>query len=255
MSRPAAIVTGARRGIGLGIAEALAAAGFDLMVTDLGRDEDIEPVLEKLRDRGAAAAVFAADIANLSGHGALVEATLGAFGRIDVLVNNAGIASPRRGDLLELAPEDFDRVLAVNLRGSLFLAQTVARWMTANPDPEARRSIINVTSVNADLASPERADYCISKAGLSMATRNLAIRLAPEGIAVFELRPGIIRTDMTSTVSQKYDRMIAEGRVPAGRWGEAGDVGAVAAALAVGSLGFATGSVINVDGALSIPRL
>jgi NAD(P)-dependent dehydrogenase (short-subunit alcohol dehydrogenase family) len=179
---------------------------------------------------------------------------MSAFGHIDCLVNNAGIGAVVRGDLLELKPENFDRILAINLRGTVFLSQAVARAMLAAPD-DYPKSIITITSVSAEMASPERADYCISKAGLSMWVKTLALRLAAENIGVFEVRPGIIRTDMTSGVTAKYDVLIDGGLVPAKRWGEAADVGAAVAALAGGKLGFSTGSIINVDGALSVPRL
>ena len=145
-------------------------------------------------------------------------------------------------------------MIVVNLRGTVFFSQAVAKAMLATPT-DAPRSIITITSVSAEMASPERPDYCVSKAGLSMWTKNLALRLAPEGISVFEIRPGIIRTDMTAGVSAKYDALIEGGLVPARRWGEAADIGATVAALAGGRLAFATGSIINVDGALSVPRL
>ena len=177
------------------------------------------------------------------------------FGRIDCLVNNAGMGASLRGDVLDLLPENFDRVMGVNLRGTIFLTQAVARWMLAHPAGDRPRSIVHVTSVSAALASPERLDYCISKAGLAMWSKGLALRLAPEGIAVFDVRPGIIRTDMTAGVADTYDRKIADGLVPARRWGEREDVARVVAALARGDFGFATGSVIDVDGGLGIPRL
>jgi NAD(P)-dependent dehydrogenase (short-subunit alcohol dehydrogenase family) len=253
MTRPVAIVTGGARGIGLACAEALAEAGFDIVVADLVEGGP-SGLLEKFAARGAAVAYQRCDISELSAHGGLVDATLDAFGRIDCLVNNAGIGAVVRGDLLELAPENFDRIIDVNLRGTIFLTQEVAKAMLERPADHAK-SIITITSVSAGMASPERSDYCISKAGLSMWVKNLALRLAPENIGVFEVRPGIIRTDMTAGVSQKYDTLIDGGLVPAGRWGETADVGAAVAALAGGKLGFSTGSIVNVDGALSVPRL
>jgi NAD(P)-dependent dehydrogenase (short-subunit alcohol dehydrogenase family) len=253
MTRPAAIVTGGARGIGLACAEALADAGFDILVADLAEGA-AEGLAEKIAEHGAKFAYAQCDIANLAGHAQLVEAATDAFGRIDCLVNNAGVGAVVRGDLLELTPENFDRALNVNLRGTVFLSQAVAKAMLATPAVSAR-SIITITSVSAAMASPERADYCISKAGLSMWVKNLALRLASENIGVFEVRPGIIRTGMTAGVSAKYDALIEGGLVPAKRWGEAADVGAVVAALASGKFGFSTGSVIDVDGALSVPRL
>ena len=251
--RPVAMVTGGRRGIGQAIAEALAAAGFDLAVTDIA--EEAGDALAAIRAAGAEAELFRSDLADLTGHQAMLAQVVERFGRIDCLVNNAGIGAVARGDVLDLLPESFDRVIGVNLRGTIFLTQAVVRWMLAHPSREQPRSIVHITSVSAALASPERLDYCISKAGLAMWSKGLALRLAPEGIAVFDVRPGIIRTDMTAGVADSYDRRIADGLVPARRWGERQDVARVVAALARGDFGFATGSVINVDGGLGIPRL
>ncbi|TPL53876.1 3-ketoacyl-ACP reductase [Mesorhizobium sp. B2-4-6] len=253
MTRPAAIITGGARGIGLACAEALADAGFDILVADLA-DDPTERLIENITTRGAAFAYHRCDIANLADHATLIGAATRAFGRIDCLVNNAGVGAVVRGDLLDLKPENFDRALGINLRGTAFLSQAVAKAMLA-AHSDAARSIITITSVSAAMASPERADYCVSKAGLSMWVKNLAVRLAAENIGVFEVRPGIIRTDMTAGVSAKYDALIESGLVPAKRWGEAADIGAVVAALASGKFGFSTGSIIDVDGALSVPRL
>ncbi|CAH2408933.1 3-ketoacyl-ACP reductase [Mesorhizobium escarrei] len=253
MSRPAAIVTGGARGIGLACAEALADAGFDILVVDLAEIAG-DGLAADITARGAKFAYHCGDIADLDDHAALVDAATSAFGRIDCLINNAGIGAVVRGDLLELKPENFDRILAINLRGTVFLSQAVARAMLAAPG-DFPKTIISITSVSAEMASPERADYCISKAGLSMWVKTLALRLAADNIGVFEVRPGIIHTDMTSGVTAKYDALIDGGLVPAKRWGEAADVGAAVVALAGGKLGFSTGSIINVDGALSVPRL
>lgn len=253
MSRPVAIVTGGARGIGLACAEALADAGFDIVIADLAEGEP-GGLREGFAARGASFAYRRCDISATVAHGALVDAVIGAFGRIDCFVNNAGIGSVVRGDLLDLSPENFDRIVDVNLRGAIFLTQAVARAMLATPT-DRPKSIVTVTSVSAEMASPERADYCVSKAGLSMWVKNLALRLAAENIGVFEVRPGIIRTDMTAGVAQKYDALIEGGLVPARRWGEAADIGSTVAALASGKFGFATGSIVNVDGALSVPRL
>lgn len=253
MIRPVAIVTGGLRGIGRGCAEALADAGFDLVIADLAYGLP-EEFANDMAARGAGLAYCRSDISDLASHQGVVSTALDSFGRIDCLVNNAGIGAPMRGDLLDLEPANFDHVMAVNLRGTVFLTQAVARAMLQQP-ADHLRTIVTITSVSAELASPERADYCISKAGLSMWVKTLALRFAAENIAVFEVRPGIIRTDMTAAVSSKYDALIDGGLVPMRRWGEAGDVGATVAALAGGRLGFATGSVINVDGALSVPRL
>jgi len=251
--RPSAIVTGGARGIGLACAEALADAGFDILVADLA-EQAPDGLAADITGRGARFAYVRCDIADLGGHAALIDVAMRAFSRIDCLVNNAGVGTAMRGDLLDLKPENFDRTLGINLRGTVFLSQAVAKAMLATSSDD-QRSIITITSVSAEMASPERPDYCISKAGLSMWVKNLALRLAAENIGVFELRPGIIRTDMTSGVTAKYDALIDGGLVPARRWGEASDIGAVVATLAGGKLGFSTGSIINVDGALSVPRL
>ena len=253
MTRRAAIVTGANRGIGLAVAEALAASGFDILAADLGPapSEELQSGVERNNGRLAYQSI---NLSDLSTHAGVIEVAEKEFSTIDCLVNNAGMASPVRGDLLVLKPENFDKVLDVNLRGTIFFSQAVARAMLAAPAKHGR-SIITVTSVSAEFASPERPDYCISKAGLSMWVKNLALRLAADGIAVFEVRPGIIRTDMTAAATEKYDGLIAQGLVPSRRWGEASDVGLAVATLAAGTLGFATGSVLNVDGALSVRRL
>jgi NAD(P)-dependent dehydrogenase (short-subunit alcohol dehydrogenase family) len=253
MTRPVAIVTGGTRGIGLACATALADAGFDIVVADLAPEPPRE-LHTALALHGARLAYCRFDLADLATHAQVIATARDAFGHIDCLVNNAGIASPVRGDLLDLDPANFDTVLSVNLRGTVFLSQAVARAMLASPATHPR-SIVTITSVSAEMASPERADYCISKAGLSMWVKALALRLAAENVGVFEVRPGIIRTDMTAAVTAKYDALIDGGLVPARRWGEGADVAAIVAALAGGKLGFATGSVVNADGALSIPRL
>ncbi len=252
--RPVALVTGARRGIGLAIAEAFAAAGHDVALTDRVRDDAAEQALARVAAHGARVHFEAFDLADLSAHTPALAAVEAALGPIDVLVNNAGIGAVVRGDLLDLSPENFDTVIDVNLRGTLFLTQQVAKRMLARP-PSYPRAILTISSVSAALASPERADYCISKAGLAMAVQNLALRLAATDVGVYEIRPGVIRTDMTAAVSEKYDRLIAGGLVPAGRWGEGADIARAAVALASGAFGFATGAVIDLDGGLAIPRL
>lgn len=252
--RPVAIVTGGRRGIGLGIAKALAKIGFDIVITGIGEPDQIGGVLDELAALGARAIFLKADLSDLSGHQATVDAILSQFGSIDCLVNNAGMASVVRGDFLDLEPDNFDTILATNLRGTVFFTQAVVKAMLAD-GANGHRSVINITSVSAAMTSPERLDYCISKAGLAAFSQGLALRLAETGISVFELRPGIIRSDMTAGVSAKYDALIDGGLVPMKRWGEADDIGSMVAALASGSFGFATGTVINADGGLSIGRL
>jgi len=254
-SRPVAIVTGGRRGIGLGIARALAAEGFDIAITGIGAgDAATEAMLAELAALGARAVYLAGDLADLTGHAATVTAVEEQLGAISCLVNNAGIASPVRGDFLDLAPENFDAIVATNLRGTVFFTQAVLRAMLRQ-QAAGPRAIINITSISAGLTSPERLDYCMTKAGLAAFSQGLALRLAETGISVFEIRPGIIRSDMTAGVSAKYDALIEDGMVPMRRWGEPDDIGSAAAALAAGKFAFATGSVINLDGGLSIGRL
>lgn len=253
MTRPVALVTGGARGIGRACAEKLAAGGFDIFVADLA-EQPAAGVEQAIAALGARFAYRTCDIADVAAHEALADDCIARLGGIDCLVNNAGVGAVVRGDMLSTAPENFDRVLGINLRGTVFLTNAVARAML-NTNGRHARSIITITSVSAEMVSPERADYCVSKAALSMWVKNLAVRLAPENIGVFEVRPGIIRTDMTAGVADKYDRQIGSGLVPSGRWGEAGDVASAVAALADGTLGFSTGTVVNVDGALSVPRL
>ena len=240
--QPVAVVTGASRGIGLAIAEKLESVGFTTARTAPAWDEP-------------GPGRFAADAADLESHAGLVADILARFGRIDCLVNNAGIGSPVRGDFAQLMPETFDRVMNVNLRGTVFFTQAVMRAMLAGKGAAHPRSIIFITSASATAASPERLDYCMSKAALAMFAKGLALRLADQGIAVFEVRPGIIRTDMTSGVTAKYDRLIAEGVVPEKRWGEPEDIACIVAALAGGAFPFSTGTVIDAGGGLTIPRL
>lgn len=252
--RPVALVTGARRGIGAAIALALAKDGFDVCVTDVSEDEDAHTTLAALHAAGAKAMFIRSDLADLADHGRVTAETVSQCGPIICLVNNAGVPSPSRGDLLDVKPEAFDQVLGVNLRGTFFFTQAVARHMTASASPHPR-SIVTVSSVSAELASPDRGEYCLSKAGLGMMIKLFALRLAASNIAVFEVRPGVIRTPMTAAVADKYDQRIADGLVPVNRWGEPEDIGNAVAVLASGRLAFATGSVINLDGGLAIPRL
>jgi NAD(P)-dependent dehydrogenase (short-subunit alcohol dehydrogenase family) len=254
-ARPVALITGGRRGIGQGIAFALADAGFDLVINDLERDAEAEATLTGIAARGAQASFVAADIADLEAQRALVDAAFAAFGRLDCLVNNAGVSVLSRGDLLYVALESYDRCLDVNLRGPFFLTQRIARRMLEHAPLQGGppRSIVSITSVNAEVASINRGEYCISKAGVSMLTRLFALRLAPHGIGVFEVRPGIIRTAMTVPSAERYEREIAQGLTPIARWGEPADVGRAVATIAAGQLPFSAGQVIYVDGGLSLP--
>lgn len=252
--RPVAVVTGGRRGIGLGIAKALAVSGFDVAITGIGEPDPADTALDDLKALGSNARYFRSDLADLSAHAQVANDIVDALGSIDCLVNNAGMASVVRGDFLDLTAENYDAIMATNLRGTVFFTQAVAKTMIASVST-VPRTIVNITSVSAALTSPERLDYCMSKAGLAAFTKGLALRLSESGISVFEVRPGIIRTDMTAKVSGKYDALIADGLVPMKRWGEAGDIGDIVASLASGKFAFATGSVIDADGGLSIGRL
>lgn len=253
MSRPVALITGARRGIGRAIGVALAKAGHDIAFTDIVEDEAVAEAAKLFEAAGAKARFFRHDVAAVASHADLVANVKQRCGRLDVFVSNAGIGAPVRGDMLEITPQSFDVVMDVNLRGAAFLSQEVAKAMLA--DRPERPAIVFITSASTELVSIDRAQYCVSKLGLSMWAKALAVRLAPEGIPVFEVRPGVIRTDMTAKVAAKYDARIAEGLIPAGRWGEGEDVAAVVAALTGGQFAYATGTVINADGGLLIPRL
>jgi NAD(P)-dependent dehydrogenase (short-subunit alcohol dehydrogenase family) len=251
---PVAFVTGARRGIGRGIAYALADAGFDLVLNDIVDDAATRETLETIGRKGRRAAFVPGSIADLAGHAALVAAAFGAFGTVDCLVNNAGIQVKVRGDLLEVTPQSFDEILAVNLRGTFFLTQAVAKAMLADrraPDAPAR-SIVTISSANARLVSTNRAEYCFAKTGLAMLNQLFALRLAEAAIACYEIRPGVIRTDMTAPAKDRYDKAIADGLTPIRRWGEPADVGRAVAALAAGAVPFSTGDAFYVDGGLHI---
>ena len=253
MTRPVALITGARRGIGRAIGVALARAGHDIAFTDIAEDEAVAEAAKLFEAAGATARFFKHDVASVPSHAGLVADAKAAFGRLDLFVSNAGIGAPVRGDMLEITEESFDLVMDINLRGAAFLSQEVARAMLA--DRPERPAIVFITSASTELISIDRAQYCVSKLGLSMWAKALAVRLAPEGIPVFEVRPGVIRTDMTAKVAAKYDARIADGLIPAGRWGEGEDVAAAVAALTSGQFAYATGTVVNVDGGLLIPRL
>jgi NAD(P)-dependent dehydrogenase (short-subunit alcohol dehydrogenase family) len=253
--RPTALVTGARRGIGRAIAAALAGAGFDIVATDIeaqGMDETGVAV----RAGGGRFHALLADAAAIEGHATLVQAAWAAQGGLECLVCNAGVGAMQRGDMLDVSPQSWDRCFALNTRGSFFLAQAVARRMVA-PGAAQRgpRSISFISSANAFLASPDRAEYTASKTATSMLARLFALRLAEEGIAVHDIRPGVIRTDLTAPVAAAYDARIEAGLSPIRRWGEPEDVGRAVALLASGALPFSTGDAFHIDGGLHIPRL
>jgi NAD(P)-dependent dehydrogenase (short-subunit alcohol dehydrogenase family) len=254
MARPAALVTGARRGIGRGIAAALAARGFDVVVSDIG-SESADETLAAVRAHGVEAAFVPGDVADVAAHEGFVARCWEAFGGIECLVNNAGVSVKVRGDLLETELADFDRVMAINLRGPFFLTIALARRMAAEKAPRGPRSVVNIASANAAIVAPDRAAYGLSKTAVSMMTRMFALRLAEHGIAVHEIRPGIIRTDMTAVRKERYDTLIAEGITPIARWGEPEDVGRAVAALASGDIPFTTGDAFHIDGGLHIHKL
>jgi NAD(P)-dependent dehydrogenase (short-subunit alcohol dehydrogenase family) len=255
--RKVALVTGGARGIGLGVALKLAQADFTLAISGRRTLEQVQPALDPIRKHSAASIYVQADVASSSDRARLLLAIEENYGRLDVLVNNAGIAPRVRADILEAREDSFDELIATNLKGPYFLTQAVASWMIRQHASEARvhRAIINISSVSAIVASVNRGDYCISKAGIAMATRLWAVRLAEYGIGVYEVRPGIIESDMTTSVRDKYDALIEAGLLLEKRWGTPADVGAAVALLAKGDLPYATGSVLVVDGGLTVPRL
>jgi 3-oxoacyl-[acyl-carrier protein] reductase len=252
-----ALVTGGSRGIGLGICRALAAEGFALAVNGVRAEEDVKTVLSELADLSPAVLYCRGDVSEKLDRQRIVETVHDRFGRLDVLVNNAGIAPAVRADLLEASEESYDRLMSVNVRGPYFLTQRVAGWMSeqATGDAGFRGCIVNVTSVSATVASVNRGEYCLSKAAMSMATKLWAVRMAEFGIPVYEVRPGIIRTDMTAGVTEKYDQLIARGLTLEPRWGTPEDVGRAVAMLTRGDLPYATGAVLTLDGGMSVDRL
>ncbi|MDN5843262.1 MAG: 3-ketoacyl-ACP reductase [Alcaligenaceae bacterium] len=253
--RQVAMVTGGRRGIGRAICYQLAEAGYDLFLNDIVADRSLDDTVAGIQSRGAQAEIFVADIADVSRHKGMVDAVYTQFGRLDVLVNNAGVQVRKRRDLLDVTPTHFDEVVGINLRGTFFLVQHAANRMLGDSHPTQGRSIVIISSCNATMASPEKAEYCVSKSGLSMTTKLFAVRLAEAGIRVFEIRPGLIRTDMTTDVREKYGSLINQGISPIRRWGEPEDIGRAVRTLAQGDIPFATGIAIDIDGGLMIPRL
>ena len=252
-----AVVTGARQGIGKGIALALAVSGFDIVMADTVQDDVAQQTLSEICALGAQCQFVVADIANVDNRLLTADQLFAAFGRVDALVNNAGVQVKVRGDLLDVSPESFDRVMGINLRGTFFLTQAVAKKMIAQSDAPTpqHRCIVTISSANAYLVGPDRPEYCFSKMSLSMMTKAFALRLGKHGIATYEIRPGIIRTAMTLPVKEKYDGWIANGLTPMARWGEPDDVGKTVATLANGLMPFSTGDAFHVDGGLHIQKL
>ncbi|MGA2255713.1 MAG: 3-ketoacyl-ACP reductase [Thermoguttaceae bacterium] len=252
-----ALVTGGARGIGLGISQCLAREGIDLAVCGVREEPAAAESLEILRKLGAEVLYVQADVGDAQARRRLVTAVEQHFGCLNVLVNNAGVAPKVRADLLQASEESFVEVLRTNLQGPYFLTQAAARWMIAEKKADAafRGCIVNVSSISATVASVSRGDYCVSKAGVSMATQLWAARLGEFDLPVYEVRPGVIRTDMTSGVVAKYDKLLVEGIAPQARWGQPDDVGKAVAALVRGDFPYSTGAVIMVDGGLTVPRL
>ncbi|MBO0899263.1 3-ketoacyl-ACP reductase [Cellulomonas sp. zg-ZUI222] len=262
---PVALVTGGNRGIGLGISRRLVADGFAVSI--LATREEPADVLAELREAAGDPALVRyvrGSVADLDDHRRYVADAVDAWGRLDLLVNNAGVAPSVRADLLDATPESFDRVLGINLRGPYFLTQEFARRvielrgpLDAPPEPPQRpvATIVNVSSISATTVSTNRGDYCVSKAGVAMATQLWAVRLAPEGVVVHEVRPGVIATDMTAGVTEKYDALIAQGLAPVNRWGRPADVAGAVALLASGQTPYSTGEVFHVDGGMHVPVL
>ncbi len=258
--RPVSIITGAGRGIGRGIAIELAKLGHAVIINYAGNTSAADECLQLVRAAGGDGITVQADIALAEDRARLVNETLAAYSRIDLLVNNAGVAPDVRADILEAGEESFDRLININLKGPYFLTQLVARQMIAQVQSNAVSSyglprIVTISSISAYTASVNRGDYCIAKAGLGMMTALFAARLAEYGINVYEIRPGVIATDMTAGVQEKYDQMIAQGAWPLRRWGQPEDIGRAVAAIARGDLRFSTGEVINVDGGFHLRTL
>lgn len=252
-----ALITGASRGIGRGIALELARLGYDLVLNFRSNLEAAREAAAQCRSISSSIRVetVQGDISQAADRAELIRFAREQFPRLDLLVNNAGIAPKQRVDLLELSEESYDELLAVNLKAPFFLSQLAARWMLENSAPDFRPKIVTISSISAYTASVQRADYCIAKAGLAMLTKLFAARLAEAGINVYEIRPGIIETDMTAVVKSKYDALIGGGLTPIKRWGQPEDIGRAVAAIARDLLPFSTGEVINVDGGFHLHRL
>jgi NAD(P)-dependent dehydrogenase (short-subunit alcohol dehydrogenase family) len=252
-----AFVTGGTRGIGLGIARKLAAEGYDLAVNGVRDKASVGSVLEALRSSGQRVVYCQGDVSDLENHAVMIERAVTELGQVNVLVNNAGVAPQVRADVLEMSEESWERVLGINLKGNVFLAQHVANYFLTQRQSNAEfpACIVNVNSVSATMVSVNRAEYCVSKAGLAMATQLFAVRLGPENIPVYEVRPGVTRSDMTAGVEEKYDKLIADGLCPQPRWGEPEDVAKAVASLVSGDFPYSSGHVFSVDGGMTIQRL
>lgn len=252
-----ALITGGTRGIGLGIAEHMAAAGYHLVLNGMRPDAAVQEVLQKIEGMGAAVHYVQGDIGQKADRDKIVQESLSRFKAIHVLVNNAGVAPRVRKDLLEIEEADYDYLLDINLKGTFFLTQAVAKLMLEKKGqhPEFEASIITISSISAEVASINRGEYCMSKAGLGMMTKLMATRMGESGIPVYEVRPGVIDTDMISSVKGKYEDLLAKGLTIEKRLGQPADIGRIVVALASGALPYSTGQVINADGGLMLRRL
>lgn len=255
--RKTALVTGGSRGIGFGVALALAKEGYDLAINGVRGEAEVTEPLDELRRHNVKVIYCPGNIGDVKDRDAVIAKTVSNFSGINLLVNNAGVAPQKRNDILDLDEESYDRLMNINLKGTFFLTQQVARHMQAlsESDSSFRGCIISVTSMSAEVASINRAEYCMSKAALGMMTKLFAVRLADANIPVYEIRPGIFKTDMTSVVQEKYDKLIKEGLTLEKRWGLPEDIGKIVAALARGEIPYSTGQVITADGGLTISRL
>jgi NAD(P)-dependent dehydrogenase (short-subunit alcohol dehydrogenase family) len=257
MDKQVALITGGTRGIGFGIACELAKSGFALAVNGVRDTSEVTEALSHLKTLGADVIYCRGDVSSAASRQSMLDNIKKNFGKLHVLVNNAGVAPKERKDILDASEESFERLIHTNLQGPYFLTQSVANWMIdqRKKDDEYKACIINITSISATEASVNRGEYCISKAGLSMATKLFAFRLGEFNIPVYEVRPGVVKTDMTAGVIAKYDQMIEEGMTIQKRWGTPEEVGKAVAALVQGYFPYSTGQVIMVDGGLTIPRL
>lgn len=254
--KKSAIVTGGSRGIGLGIARQLAKDGYSIVILDVNPPEQYKETLDQLSAEGVDYLYIKGSITEKSDRDLCIEETVKKYGSVDVLVNNAGIATRVRADLLEMSEESFDRLIGVNTKGTMFMSQAVARQMVTQPYKDGRKGIIvNISSMSAEVSSINRGEYCVSKAGISMLTLLYADRLAGEGIFVYEVRPGIIATDMTAGVREKYDALFKQGICPINRWGTPEDIANAVSVFCSGKLLYTTGSYIDVDGGFHIKRL
>ncbi len=255
--RKTALVTGGSRGIGLGISEQLAKSGFDLAINGVRPEEEVAEATAHLKSYGGEVIYCQGNIGDKTDRQNIIDKVRKSFGKLNLLVNNAGVAPKERLDILEATEESFDRVMGINLKGPYFLTQSIASWMVEQKetDPDFSGGIIYISSISATVASVNRGEYCLSKAGISMASQLFAVRLGEFGIPVYEVRPGIIKSDMTAGVTAKYDQLIENGLTVQKRWGLPEDVGKVVASIAREDFSYSTGQVFMVDGGLTLSRL